>query len=55
MQQHYSMIDKELLSIVEMLLEFKYLLAGTNITVHTDHKNLLSAHSVENSRSSRSQ
>ena len=42
-QQPYSFIDKEILSIVESLLEFKYLLAGTNITAHTDHKNLLSA------------
>jgi hypothetical protein len=30
---------------VETLLEFKYLLAGTNITVHTNNKNLLSVHS----------
>ena len=44
-QQRYSTIDKELLSLVELLLEFKYFLAGTNITVHTDHKNLLSVHS----------
>jgi len=44
-QQCYSTIDKELLSIIESLLEFNYISAGTNITVHTDHHNLLSAHS----------
>ena len=34
------MIDKEILSIIETLKHFKYILVGRKIIVYTDHKNL---------------
>ena len=39
-QKNYPITEKELLSIVEMLKEFKYLLLGNCITIHTDHRYL---------------
>ncbi len=41
MQQKYSMTKQELLAIVETLKEFKGMLWGQQITVYTDHKNLM--------------
>ena len=40
-QKRYTMGEKELLSIVEMLKAVKNILFGQKLIVHTDHKNIL--------------
>ena len=40
-QKRYTTGKQELLSIVETLKEFKNILLGQKLIVHTDHKNLL--------------
>ena len=40
-QHNYTTIEKELLSVIEILKEFQQLLFGAKFIFHTDHKNLM--------------
>ena len=39
-QQRYTVTDRELLSIVETLKDFRTILIGQKLRIYTDHKNL---------------
>ena len=47
-QRQYSTIEQEMLAIVEVLKEYRNFLLGANITIFTDHKNLLFNSTVSN-------
>ena len=39
-QLNYTVTEKEILSIIETIKEFRNILLGHKVIVHTDHKNL---------------
>jgi len=52
-QKNYTTGEQELLSIVETLKEFRNMLLGQKVILHTDHKNNLYDYDLSNSRLAR--
>ena len=49
-QKNYTVTEKELLSAVEILKEYKTMVYGYKINLYTDHKNLCHQHTVHTSQ-----
>ena len=45
-QRRYPTIEQEMLAIVQVLKEYRNILLGAELIIHTDHKNLLSDNSI---------
>ena len=42
-QMNYTTIDKELLCVIATLREFRSMLRGAELHIHTNHKNILTS------------
>jgi len=52
-QQKYTVGEKEMLGVVEALKEFRTMVLGYPIEVHTDHKNWVTDKQINNARAMR--